>query len=207
MVGVIEEVADGTGETVSRRFGYVYVDSLGTVTPAGPAPYLDCLAAPDSPTLSAARSLPWLADAEDKAMSWIITNQLPGYLAEVRPRRAAELAKTRELVVKRLEGERERLVLDARVASEKERAGERPKESADSLNRKAVELDHRLRRRLELLDQQALMSTKPPLLLAAALVLPIAMFEDQLSTATPIHARGDTGNRTPRYRPGPRLRA
>jgi superfamily II DNA or RNA helicase len=189
MVGVIEEVADGTGETVSRRFGYVYVDSLGTVTPAGPAPYLDCLAAPDSPALSAARSFPWLADAEDKAMSWIITNQLPGYLADVRPRRASELAKTRELVVKRLEGERERLVLDARVASEKERAGERPKESADSLNRKAVELDHRLRRRLELLDQQALMSTKPPLFLAAALVLPIAMFEDQLSAAAPIHAR------------------
>lgn len=37
-------------------------------------------------------------------MSWIITNQLPDYLAEVQPRRAAELAKTRQLVIKRLEG-------------------------------------------------------------------------------------------------------
>ena len=46
LVGVIEEVADATGESVARRFGYAYVDSFGTVTPAGPAPYLDCVAAP-----------------------------------------------------------------------------------------------------------------------------------------------------------------
>ena len=43
LVGVIEEVADASGESVARRFGYAYVDSFGTVTPAGPAPYLDCV--------------------------------------------------------------------------------------------------------------------------------------------------------------------
>ena len=96
LVGVIEEVADATGESVARRFGYAYVDSFGTVTPAGPAPYLDCVAAPEGPATEAARELPWLADAEDRATSWIITNQLPEYLAEVQPRRSAELAKARE---------------------------------------------------------------------------------------------------------------
>ena len=60
--------------------------------------------------------------------------------------------------MKRLEKERDRLLLDAAVAAEKERAGEKSKESAESLlNRKAVELDMRLRKRLELL-KQALMS-------------------------------------------------
>ena len=83
-------------QSVARRFGYAYVDSFGTVTPAGPAPYLDCVAAPESAATEAARKLPWLADAEDRAMSWIITNQLPEYLAEVQPRRSAELAKARE---------------------------------------------------------------------------------------------------------------
>jgi Protein NO VEIN, C-terminal len=174
---------------VSRRFGYAFVDSVGTVSPAGPAPYLDCVAAPETSAVAAARRLSWLADAEDRANSWIITTRLPEYLAEVQPRRAAELAKTRELVVKRLEGERDRLLLDAAVASEKERAGDKPKESAESLNRKAVELDARLRRRLAQLDQQALMSTKPPRIVTAALVLPVAIVEGDLPASAPIHAK------------------
>lgn len=189
LVGVVEEVADATGGSVARRFGYAYVDSYGTVTPAGPAPYLDCVAAPEVPAVTAARALSWLADAEDKATSWIISNQLPEYLADIQPRRSAELAKTRELVSMRLEGERDRLILDAAVAAEKERAGEKAKESSDSLNRKAVELDHRLRRRLELIEQQALMSTKPPHILTAALVLPIGLLEGDLPASAPMHAK------------------
>ncbi|MDJ0491336.1 helicase-related protein [Rhodococcus qingshengii] len=190
LVGVTEEVADATGSSVARRFGYAFVDRYGTVTPAGPAPYLDCVAAPDVPVVTAARSLPWLADAEDKAASWIISHQLPEYLAEVQPQRAAELHKTRELVTKRLQSETERLLLDAAVAAEKEQAGDKAKESSESLNRKAVELDHRLRQRLELLNQQALMSTKPPLILTAALVLPIGMIDDaDLPATAPIHAK------------------
>lgn len=189
LVGVVEEVADATGAAVSRRFGYAYVDSVGTVTPAGPAPYLDCVAAPDTSAVAAARQLPWLADAEDRANSWIITTQLPEYLSEVQPRRAAELAKCRDLVVKRLEGERDRMLLDAAVAAEKEQAGEKPKESAESLNRKAVELDARLRNRLELLDKQALMSTKPPRIVTAALVLPVATVDGELPASAPIHAK------------------
>ena len=189
LVGVVEEVADATGAAVSRRFGYAYVDSLGTVSPAGPAPYLDCVAAPDTPAVAAARQLPWLADAEDRANSWIITTQLPEYLAEVQPRRAAELAKCRDLVMKRLEGERDRMLLDAAVAAEKEQAGEKQKESAESLNRKAVELDARLRNRLELIDKQALMSTKPPRIVTASLVLPVAMVDGELPASAPIHAK------------------
>ncbi|OLL18361.1 MULTISPECIES: helicase-related protein [unclassified Rhodococcus (in: high G+C Gram-positive bacteria)] len=189
LVGAIEEVADATGASVARRFGYAYVNSSDKVTPAGPAPYLDCVAAPDVPATTAARSLPWLADAEGKAASWIIANQLPEYFSEVKPKRAAELEKTRELVTKRLRSESERLLLDAAVAAEKERSGDKPKESSESLNRKAVELDHRLRRRLELLDQQVLMSTKPPLILTAALVLPVGMLEGELPATAPIHAK------------------
>jgi hypothetical protein len=189
LVGVVEEVADATGAAVSRRFGYAYVDSVGTVSPAGPAPYLDCVAAPETSAVAAARRLGWLADAEDRATSWIITTQLPKYLAEVKPRRAAELGKARALVVKRLEGERDRLLLDAAVASEKERAGDKPKESAESLNRKAVELDARLQRRLAQLDKQALMSTKPPRIVTAALVLPVALVDGDLPASAPIHAK------------------
>ncbi len=189
LVGVVEEVADATGASVARRFGYAYVDSSGTVSPAGPAPYLDCVAAPASPATDAARALRWLADAEDKATSWIIANRLPEYLAEVQPRRLAELTKARDLVAKRLTSESERLLFEAAIASENEQRGEKARESPESLNRKAVELDLRLRKRLELLDQQQLMSTKPPRLVTAALVLPVSLFEDELPPSAPMHAK------------------
>ena len=188
LVGVQEEISDATSAAVARRFGYAFVDSFGTVTPAGPAPYLDCVSAPETAAVAAARRLPWLADAEGKAVSWIITKQLPEYLAEVQPQRATELARTRALVTARLEGERDRLLYESLAASEKEQAGAKPKESSESLQRKAEDLDTRLRARLELLDRQALMSTKPPLILTTALVLPVNMLEDELPAAEPIHA-------------------
>lgn len=177
LVGVVEEVADGTGASIARRFGHAYVDRSGTVVPAGPAPYLDHAAAPDSPAVSRAKALPWPADAEERAKSWIIAHRLPAYLAEVRTRRSAELARTRELVTGRLEGERDRLLAEAAAAADRERAGEKPKQSSESLRRKAVEIDQRLRGRLALLDRQAQMSTKPPLIVTAALVLPSAMVD------------------------------
>ncbi|MGW5637807.1 helicase-related protein [Streptomyces sp. NPDC003832] len=171
LVGVVEEVVDGTGDSVARRFSYAYVDSRGTVRPAGPAPHLDCSPAPEAVAADAVRALPWLPDAESRAASWIITHQLAEFLAEVQPRRLAELTRTRELVTRRLTAEGERLRLDAAAASEKERRGEKPKESSESLDRKAVDLDVRLSRRLDLLDRQQQMSTKPPLIVTAALVL------------------------------------
>ncbi|MEV7805480.1 DUF3883 domain-containing protein [Microbispora sp. NPDC088329] len=38
LAGVVEEVVDGTGASIARRFGYAYVDAAGQVRPAGPAP-------------------------------------------------------------------------------------------------------------------------------------------------------------------------
>ena len=46
LVGVIEEIVDATEASVARRFGYAYIDEHGAVEAAGPAPYLDCVAAP-----------------------------------------------------------------------------------------------------------------------------------------------------------------
>lgn len=189
LVGVLEEVADATGEAVRKRFGYAFADSLGTVTPAGPAPYLDCVAAPDVPAVDAAKALHWLGEAEDRAISWIIAHQLPEYLADVKPRRAAELAKTRELVTKRLQDERDRLTFEAAIASEKEQSGSKPKESSESLHRKAQDLDQRLRQRLTTLDQQALMSTKPPLIVTSALVLPVDLLGEDVPPTMPMHAK------------------
>ena len=188
LVGVVNEIVDGTGAKVGRRFGYAYVHEDGSVSPAGPAPYLDCVAAPEGEATIRARALTWLPDAERLAVSWIITNELPGYLAEVQPRRAAELHRTREAIVQRLNLEINRLAGEAMAAAEKEYAGGKAKESSESLSRKASELEARMDRRLKEIDKQAQMSTLPPWVTAAALVIPLSWVEGELPAEVPMHA-------------------
>ncbi|MDV8002803.1 helicase-related protein [Rhodococcus sp. IEGM 1408] len=182
LVGVVEEVVDGTGQSISRRFSYAYACEDGSVIDAGPAPYLDCVAAPDHSTIHEAKRLPWLDDAESRAVSWIITHRLPEYLSEVQPKRTADLEKQRGLVTSRLKFERERLLKEVRIAEQKERAGEKPQESAASLTNKAAALQTRLDKRLELIDRQSRMDTKPPLVVSAALVLPSTLVAGALPT-------------------------
>ncbi len=188
LVGMVEEVVDATGASVGRRFGYAYVDADGSVTPGGPAPYLDCVAAPDTDVIDQARKLAWLPDAEAKATSWIIAHQLPQYLEDVQPRRAAEIDRTREQVITRLNTEINRLFADSIAARDAEEHWSKVKASSDSLTRKAGELEHRLGLRLLELDRQALMSTRPPRVLAAALVLPLSAVEEDLPATAPAHA-------------------
>ncbi|GAA2003791.1 helicase-related protein [Nocardiopsis rhodophaea] len=188
LVGVLEEVADATGACVARRLGYAYVGDDGTVTPAGPAPYLDCLPAPDVEAVQQARALPWLGDAEEKATSWMVEHRLPDYLEEVRQRRAREIQRTREQVVQRLTQEINRLDSEAAAAKVEETAGKKPKESSEGLERKAAELAARLVRRGEQLDRQEQMSTKPPQLVTSALVIPVSMVEPDLPADAPVHA-------------------
>ena len=189
LVGVLEEVVDGTGETVARRFGYAYVSEYGDVKEAGPAPYLDCVGAPPTEVVGNARKWPWLSDAESRAVSWIIANQLPEYLAQVLPRRTIELRKVREQVAARLSAEINRLSGEALAAREKEAAGSKPKETSDSLSRKAEDLEARLAARLKQLDRQDQMSTRPPRVLTSALVLPVATVESSLPPDVPMHAK------------------
>ena len=188
LVGVIEEIADATDTAVARRFSYAYIDEHGTIEAAGPAPYLDCVAAPLSTEVTAARALPWLAQAEERAASWIIANQLPAYLREITIRREAELHRVRDQVEHRLDQENNRLILEAMVAQEQEHAGKKPKETSTSLMYKAADLEGRRTARLALLDRQLQMQAKPPRVVTAALVIPLAAVETQIPADAPIHA-------------------
>lgn len=188
LVGVIEEVADATGTAVARRFGYAYVNTDGSVSSAGPAPYLDCVAAPDTVVVDQLRELEWLNDAEERAASWIIANQLPEYLEEVRPRRDLELRRTREQVTARLQYEINRLWAEATAAQAAENDGTKVRESSASLSEKATNLERRQTERLKELSKQELLTTRPPRILTAAVVLPLSMTTDESPSEAPQHA-------------------
>ena len=192
LVGVVEEVVDGTEESISRRFSYAFVAEDGAVTDAGPAPYLDAVAAPPGLLTEAARTLPWLAAGEEQAVSWLIAHRLPAFLADVQPRHREEMAKVRRQVTERLITERDRLYVEATVAGDQERAGHKPKESSDSLTRKADDLDARLTRRLRRLDQQEQLATRPPRILTAAVVLPLSQALDEIPSFEPLRHAVET---------------
>ena len=192
LVGVEEEVRDATGESIAKRFGYAFVDAGGGVRPAGPAPYLDCVAAPPGTTTDRERAACWLTDAEQRAVNWRIANELPAYLAATSRKRRAELERTREIVQQRLNGEINRLYEDAAVASEKLSQGGTPPESVESLTRKAEELQQRLVARLAHLDRQLHMSTAPPRVVMTALVLPYQELHEELPQDVPLHAADGT---------------
>ncbi len=188
LVGVIQEIVDATEASVARRFGYAYIDEHGSVEAAGPAPYLDCVAAPPTEAVVAARGLPWLAEAEEHAASWIIANQLPAFLGEVKLRREAELRRVREQVGQRLDQESNRLVLEAMVAQEQEQAGKKPRETHTSLMIKADDLESRRAARLALLDRQLEMQARPPRVVTAALLLPVSTVQAEVPADAPMRA-------------------
>src|SRR4051812_14150825 len=74
------------------------------------------------------------------------------------------------------------------VAQEQEHAGKKPKESYTSLMYKSADLEGRRTARLALLDRQLQMQAKPPRVVTAALVLPVAAGGAQIPEGAPIHA-------------------
>jgi hypothetical protein len=136
----------------------------------------------------AARALPWLAEAEERAASWIIANQLPAFLTEVKLRREAELHRVRDHVAQRMDQEQNRLVLESMVAKEAQQAGKKPKETEMNLLTKAGELERRRTDRLDRLERQLQMQAKPPQIVTAALILPVSSIAAELAEKAPMHA-------------------
>ncbi|MFT4084661.1 MAG: helicase-related protein [Nocardioides sp.] len=188
LVGVIEEVVDACGETIGKRFGYTYAAAQGQLREAGPAPYLDCVAVPPGHAAEGGAESGWVEAGERTALDWIVAERLPAYLAEVGSRRRVEVERARGQVTQRMNLEINRLAGAALEARERERMGKRVREGSQSLSRKSLDLERRLAERLARLDLQASLSTKPPRVVTAALVLPLSAVLDELPPKAPLRA-------------------
>ncbi len=186
LVGVEEEVVDGTGESIAKRFGYAFLLRSGEIQPAGPAPYLDCVAAPNGASYAHAHS-EWLTGGEQKISNWMISHDLPEFLQQTTAKRKAELNRDRELVTVRLEHVINDLYVEAAAAAAAVAEGKSVRESADSLTRKAEDLEQRMKDRLALIASQLHMTTKPPRVIMSALVLPYTEAAGEIPLEDPIH--------------------
>ncbi len=171
LVGVLNEVKDSTGATVSKRFGYSFVGEDGITHEAGSAPYLDFAPADEGQRQSGA-ALSWLTQRERDAVSWVIAEQLPTFASEVTARRTTEFERVRERVATRLTREVNRLYTEALKTDVDAAAGKRVRYSSETLRRRAEELEQRRVTRLALIDRQLAMSPVSPRITAVALVMP-----------------------------------
>jgi SNF2 family DNA or RNA helicase len=171
----------GERRTISRRLLYVELDRQGTAHQLNYAPYLDYRplgpSDPDPAALLARPELHWITRSlAQTAEAHAIAQVVPQHLAEVRQRRLSLIERTRAAVHQRLTIEInhwDRRAQDERAKEQAGKAGARL--NSQEAQRRADDLQVRLRRRLEELDRESQLSAQRPQVLGGLVVLPAGL--------------------------------
>ena len=181
---------DGTGDRriVSRRMQFVEIDKDGNSRTAGYAPYLDYRpATEDEQTLLGSllnQDLP-RSDLEARAVSFAISKIVPDHFQEVRRNKEELVEKTLAAVKDRLTKEITYWDHRANELKAQESAGKiNAKMNSEKARQRADELEVRLRKRTDELEQEKKLSPLPPVVMGGALVVPIGLLS---------RFRGETG--------------
>ncbi|WP_406311883.1 helicase-related protein [Streptosporangium sp. NBC_01639] len=191
LVALTQQLIDGhrRPRTIDKRFDFVELRPDGTVTPGGPAPYLDYEPATPAEAETVAKLVnqlitePWLANGfEEAALAWATEHAGPEYLREVTARVRPRLYRTRQQVTQRLTQEIN--YWDARYLEllDGEEIGRRQRLRPETAQRRARELEERLDRRLRELDLDEQLRLRPPQISGGALILPQGLLNRVLET-------------------------
>jgi len=150
-----------------------------TARACGPAPYLD-YDPPRDPERDAVAALvaqPRLTDVRHDAVSWAASTLLPASLAEVSARVTAAVDRTRRLVRQRLTHEIN--YWDARQGELfwQQQHGKKISMRPETAGARARDLERRLAARLAELDREEHLQPSPPVVAAAALVVPQGLLD------------------------------
>src|SRR6185437_7731944 len=115
------------------------------------------------------------ATIEQAALDYAITTLVPGHLQEVRSRREELVDKTKQAVRERLLSEINHWDHRAAQIRLQEEAGKTPKLNSARARQRADDLQARLNRRMEELEQDRQLSALPPVVVGAALVIPVGL--------------------------------
>jgi hypothetical protein len=171
----------------SRRIHMVEISAEGSLTRPGVAPYLDyqALQPEDRRVLDGVLGKDWLrTDVEARALNYATETFVPEHLKEVKDRRLQYVEKSRKAVQERLDTEIQHWSRKAKEYKHLVAAGKQPEVQLITARRKVEDLGARLKDRMRDLDQQAQLSSSPPKLLAACLVIPQGLI-DQCHGRTP----------------------
>jgi superfamily II DNA or RNA helicase len=169
----------GQRHIVSRQLQFVEIDRGGAVHTAGYAPYLDYRppSEEERALLAPILAADWLQrDLEAEAAAYAIERLVPEHFAEVSRRKEELVAKTLAAVQERLT--KEILYWDRRAEElrAQELAGKTPRLNSARARARADELQGRLTKRTEELEQERRLAPLPPVVIGGALVVPGGLF-------------------------------
>jgi superfamily II DNA or RNA helicase len=191
LFGVESAIVDGTvtasgrPRELSRRIGYLSVGADGAIFSEGMAPHLEYRALREEESEAARRILEGFQlgrNLEDAAADYGIAHVVAPHLEEVRSRRLELLDRMAAAVRQRLTAEI--VYWDRRYADlrQQEAAGKKTRLSSEMARRRRDELEERLERRLREIDQQRNIGALPPIVHAAAFVIPAALLAGPAET-------------------------
>lgn len=169
---------DGNRRVVSKRLQFVEIDGQGRVRDAGPAPYLDYrpLADEERAVVAEVIDAPWLrGNLDGQVLGYAAEHLVPGHLDEVRRRKDELVGKTLAAVNDRLTKEINYWDHRAAQLKEQELAGKTPRLNSALARKRADELEARLQKRRQELEQERQVSPLPPVVIGGAIVVPMGL--------------------------------
>ena len=179
------QLETGGRRTISREVHFVELNGQGQILQAGYAPYLDYRHATQeeiNEMLIKADALPWLKqNMEDKIKSFAITTIAKEHLERVKKNRQYLVEKTKNAVQERLTNEIRYWDHRARDLRMQEESG-RPnaKLNSNEARKRADELQTRMQKRMQELDEESKISSKPPVVIGGVLVIPASKLSTQV---------------------------
>jgi superfamily II DNA or RNA helicase len=185
----------GDRRVVSTHLQFVELLEDDGARDAGYAPYLDYRPLQDDEweLVRPVLSQPWLgSDVERRGTDHAIRELVPRHLEDVRRQTIARVERTIAAVKDRLTKEINYWDHRATELKRQELAGKQPKMNSAKARQRADELQARLKRRLEELEQEKQLSPLPPVVIGGAVVVPQGLLErlrGARSADPSVHAR------------------
>ena len=170
----------GRRRIVSRRFQFVEVDENDAITDPGADPYLNYrqLAPTEEQPARYGIDHAWADESIEKvARNWAIANLATPHFDEIAELTSARIERIRKAVRERLNGEIQYWDLRAYEIEQQEVKGRKPRLNSERARRRAAELEARKHRRMRELAAGADLSSRPPNVVAAALVIPQGLLD------------------------------
>lgn len=184
----------GHNRIVSRRFQFVEIAEDGAVTDPGADPFLNYrgMTQDEEQLVRTCIDHSWADDGVDTvARSWAIVNLATPHFEEIADITRARVNRVRKAIRERLDAEIQYWDLRAYELEQQEQQGEKQRLNSERARRRANDMEARKNRRLRALAAEADLSSRPPNVVAAALVIPRGLL-DTLAGKTDPTTSGDT---------------
>ena len=168
---------------ISQKLQFAAIGKAGDVTNAGMAPHLNLRPATDDEikAVEGELSADWLrSDLEKKVTQFATVELARAHVSEVRARRVPEIDKVEQEVKARLKKEINHWDSRAFELKEEEKAGKKTRLNWQNAQRRAEDLAERLKRRLEIIEQERFISAQPPRVRGGMIIVPIGLLRERM---------------------------